>query len=147
MPKHKTRSERSQFSLSGLHAPLQQSPWLNASDVAELSLLLNPSDQRFLVLPVSDLIAVERAMRKLGKALYPHGIPHYIVGCRSSGISCAERRIILEVAVPQSKTAFDLLCARGFRSDPMRALSVTGRRGLVCIRLVGASDSAAGKGN
>jgi hypothetical protein len=140
MPADKIRSDPSEFSLPALHTPLQQSPWLNASDVAELSLLLNRSGQKFLLLPVSDLIAVERAMRKLGKALYTNSIPHYFVGF-SSGISGAARRIILEVAVPDPKAAFDLLCARGFRADPMLALTVTGRRGLVCIRLVEAGDS------
>ena len=141
MPADEKPSKLLEFSLSGLHKHSEQSSWLNASDIAELALLLNHSGQKFLLLPVSDLIAVERAMRKLGKALYTNRFPHYLVGCRSSGISCAERRIILEVAVPQPKAAFDLLCAGGFRPDPMRALTVTGRRGLVCIRLAEAGDS------
>ena len=141
MPEDKKPSDPSELSLSGLHKHFRQSPWRNASDVAELTLLLNHSGQKLLLLPFSDLIAVERAMRKLGKALYSNRTPHYLVGCRSSGISCAERRIILEVAVPQPNAAFDLLCAHGFRPDPMRALTVTGRRGLVCIRLVEAGDS------
>jgi hypothetical protein len=141
MPPDEKPSDLSEFSLSGLHKHSEQSSWLNASDTAELALLLNHCGQKFPVLPVSDLIAVERAMRKLGTALYAHGIPHYVIRCRPSGISCAERRIILEVAVPQPKAAFDLLCAGGFRPDPMRALSVTGRRGLVCIRLVEAGHS------
>lgn len=87
MPADKIPSDASEFSLSGLHKHFQQSPWLNASDIPELRLLLNHSGQKLLLLPVSHLIAVERAMRKLGKALYANRIPHYLVGCRSSGIS------------------------------------------------------------
>jgi hypothetical protein len=141
MPSNRKSSNLSNFSLSGLHKHLPPPPWLHASDVAELALLLNHCGQKFLLLPITDLMAVERAMRKLGKALYAQGIPHYILGYRPSGISRAERRVILEVAVPDPKAAFDVLCSAGFRAHPMRALTVTGRRGVVYIRVIEADKA------
>ena len=110
------------------------------NDAVEFAALLDCSGE-FLLLPFRQVIAVEKAVRNLGKALYQKSVPYIILGCSLETVLSRQQRITLEVAVPDPKAAFDLLCAAGFRPEPMCALTVTGRRGVVCVRLLDANET------
>ena len=133
MPK---AQESSEWSLSGLHKEHDAYIWLHTSDAAEFAALLDRSGDKFLLLPFRHVVAVEKAVRNLGTTLYRRGVPYVIVGCSPETVLSRQQRIALEVAVGDPKAVFDVLCNTGFRPEPMRALTVTGRRGVVSIRLV-----------
>ena len=135
MPKGGKLVRTGDLSLSGLHSQFEPSPWIHASDVAELYLLRSRTGQKLLLLPIIHLVALQRAIRKVGRALYAHNIPHFIVSCRPHSTCSLKYQIELRVAVPDPQAAFDLLRAAGFEPHPMYALTVTSRCGLVCFRL------------
>lgn len=142
MSERDKRSHSSDFSLSGLHKQFDRSPWLRASDVIELAFLHGNAGEKLLAFPLATFGATERAIRKMGKALYSEDIPHYLVACRPQGVLLSSRGLVLEVRVPEATAAFDVLIAAGFQANPMRALSVTDKRRVVCIRLLNGCDSS-----
>jgi hypothetical protein len=136
MPRDKPASEASDYSLSGLHKTVEHAGWLHASDVVEVAAVLSASGGKCLVLSVKLLAEFETALRQLGKALYTRHVPYVVLGCRLQKSPSPEPQLVFDVVVSDPKSTFDLLCAAGFGPDPMRSLAVTGRRGVVCIRLL-----------
>jgi hypothetical protein len=133
------RSRPSELSLAGLHSESEPSRGLKASDIAELSWLLSRTGTKVAVISVAQLAALQRAIRKVGRTLYEHNIPHIIVGCRRLLSTAPNPRIEVSIAVPEAAAAFELLRVAGFRPDPVSAFALTDRREVVCIRLLSGS--------